>query len=168
MTIQGISSNDPLYGGSASGGQTLGKDAFMKLLVNQLRYQDPMSPAKNEEFVAQLAQFSSLEQMESLNENIVGLAMLQQSNELMSQLTNSSALIGMSVRFVDPATGEMREGTVDSVRIEDGLAVLNVGGEDVPLALVSEVLGDVEGGDGDSGGGDGSGDGSGDDGSGGE
>jgi hypothetical protein len=94
--------------------------------------------------------------------------MLQQSNELMSQLTNSSALIGMSVRFVDPATGEMREGTVDSVRIEDGLAVLNVGGEDVPLALVSEVLGDVEGGDGDSGGGDGSGDGSGDDGSGGE
>ncbi|MBJ02704.1 MAG: flagellar biosynthesis protein FlgD [Planctomycetes bacterium] len=145
MTIQGISANDPLYGGSAAGGQTLGKDAFMKLLVNQLRYQDPMSPAKNEEFVAQLAQFSSLEQMETLNENIVGLAMLQQSNELMNQLTNSSALIGMSVRYVDHVTGEAREGTVDSVRIEDGLAVLNVGGEDVPLALVSEVLGEADG-----------------------
>jgi hypothetical protein len=63
----------------------------------------------------------------------------------MNQLTNSSALIGMSVRYVDHVTGEVREGTVDSVRIEDGLAVLNVGGEDVPLALVSEVLGEADG-----------------------
>ena len=120
----------------------MGKAAFMKLLVNQLRYQDPLSPAKNGEFVAQLAQFSSLEQMEALNQNIVGLAMLQQSNELMSQLTNSSVLIGMSVRYTDPTTGDLEEGTVDSVRIEDGIAMLIVNGEAIPLALVSEVLGE--------------------------
>jgi len=89
--------------------------------------------------LAQLAQFSSLEQMTELNDNIVGLAVLQQSNALMSQLTSSSALIGQNVRYSDPATGEARWGSVASVKIEEGLAVLNIGGENVPLANVLEV-----------------------------
>jgi flagellar basal-body rod modification protein FlgD len=47
-----------------------GKDEFLKLLVAQLQNQDPLSPAKNEAFVAQLATFSSLEQLISINQNI--------------------------------------------------------------------------------------------------
>jgi flagellar basal-body rod modification protein FlgD len=141
--IDGISSStSPYSGGGTIEQSTLGKDAFMKLLVNQIKNQDPLSPVDNQEFVAQLAQFSSLEQMQTLNDNIVGLAVLQQSNALMEQLTSSSALIGRSVEYLDPQTGESMTGTVTSVKLEDGLAVLNIGGKDVPLVNVSEVLGD--------------------------
>ena len=96
--ITGIQATDPITGAasSAAGGQAMGKDAFMKLLVNQIRNQDPMAPTDNQAFIAQLAQFSSLEQMQTMNENIVGLAVLQQNNALLEQLTSSSALIAHS------------------------------------------------------------------------
>lgn len=51
---------------TGKGKTALGKDDFLKLLVTQLRYQDPMSPQKPEEFSAQLAQFSSLESMQNI------------------------------------------------------------------------------------------------------
>lgn len=53
-----------------NGDQELGRDAFLRLLLTQLQYQDPMDPVKNEDFVAQLAQFSSLEQLQSINDNL--------------------------------------------------------------------------------------------------
>ena len=139
MELSGISANDPIFGQPDQANDALGKDAFLTLLVNQLKNQDPLQPTQNEEFVAQLAQFSQLEGIEELNENIVGLAVLQQGNALLSQLTDSSALIGKSVRFLDPASGAEREGLVDSVKIEEGFAQLNIGGENIPLGNVLEV-----------------------------
>lgn len=121
--------------------QELDKDAFMSLLVAQLQNQDPTNPQTNEDFIAQLAQFSSLEQMTQLNDSFLGLAVLQQSNALMAQLTDSSALIGQTVRYSDPSTGELRSGSVESVKIEEGLAVLNIDGNDVPLLNVAEIVG---------------------------
>lgn len=54
----------------ASGGtSSLGKDEFLNLLVTQLQYQDPLNPSSDTEFIAQMAQFSSLEQMQNLNTN---------------------------------------------------------------------------------------------------
>jgi flagellar basal-body rod modification protein FlgD len=145
MTITGISATDPYPTSTSTSTPAqpgeLGKDAFMRLLVNQMRNQDPLSPTDSQAFVAQLAQFSSLEQMQSLNDNIVGLAVLQQNNALMAQLTQSSSLIGQEVRYTDPTSGDSVTGTVSTVKIKDGLAVLSIGGSDVPLASVSEVLG---------------------------
>ena len=53
------------------GNNMLGKDAFLKLLVTQLRNQDPLNPMEDKEFIAQMAQFSTLEQIQQLNENIL-------------------------------------------------------------------------------------------------
>ncbi|MCK6445882.1 MAG: flagellar hook capping protein [Planctomycetes bacterium] len=139
MTISGISSNDPISMSGQDAMSKLDKDAFMKLLVNQMKNQDPMQPADNTQMIAQLAQFSSLEQMQSLNDNIVGLAVLQQQNALLSQLTSASSLIGENIRYVDPATETEQWGTVSAVKIVDGLASLSIDGKDVPLANVAEV-----------------------------
>lgn len=137
MQIDGISSNDPI---SLSGGKesALGKDAFMNLLVMQMKNQDPMEPTKNDQMLAQLAQFQSLEEMNDLNDNIVGLAVLQQSNAVLEQLTSSSALIGKDVRYTDDA-GTEQWGKVEAVRIEDGTAQLQIGGKSVPLGNVLEI-----------------------------
>lgn len=164
MEIPGIQSNDPIFGADAAGQSDLDKDAFLNMLVAQLKSQDPLAPTANEEMIAQLAQFSSLEQMQNLNDNILGMTVLQQNNALLEQLVSGSALIGKTVQYVDPSTGEPATGEVVSVKIEDGLAVLNIGGEDVPLANVTEVNGAADpgaGSDDDSGGG--SGDDTGDD-----
>lgn len=139
MDISGIHANDPIYGSQSSGKSELGRDSFMSLLVSQLKNQDPLAPTSNDEMLAQLAQFSSLEQLEELNDNLVGLAVLQQSNALMEQLTSSSALIGQYVKYTDPDSGNAAWGDVGSVKITDGLAVLNIGGKDVPLVNVLEV-----------------------------
>ncbi len=113
----------------------------MQLLVAQMKNQDPTEPTSNEQFIAQLAQFSSLEEMQGVNENLVALAALQQGNALMSQLTNASALIGNNVTYTDEY-GDSISGEVEAVRLEGGQAVLQVGGATVPLSAVSEVTGD--------------------------
>lgn len=81
-------------GAQGSSRQALGKDDFLKLLITQMRYQDPLSPMDNTQFLAQMAQFSSLEQMQNLNESFDQSMLLSQS------LNNSSAagFIGRHVR----------------------------------------------------------------------
>lgn len=139
MDISGISANDPIYGTQSQAKDAMGKDSFMSLLVSQLKNQDPLAPTSNDQMLAQLAQFSSLEQLEELNDNLVGLAVLQQSNALMDQLTSSSSMIGQHVKYTDPDSGDEAWGDVGSVKITDGLAVLSIGGKDVPLGNVLEV-----------------------------
>jgi flagellar basal-body rod modification protein FlgD len=146
MDIPGISNTDPYSGATSQATQSLDKNAFMKLLVSQLEHQDPLSPVANEDFVAQLATFSSLEQLEGLNQNVIAMIALNQSNALLSQLTQSSDLIGKEVTWQDFDTEVEQTGTVESVKIVDGLAVLRIDGQDVPLAAVVEVLAAASGG----------------------
>jgi flagellar basal-body rod modification protein FlgD len=76
-----------------AGDQTMGRDAFLKLLVAQLKNQDPLEPQPNTEFVAQLAQFSSLEQSMGINER---LDMLSLQNQGMAN-TGVISLVGKTV-----------------------------------------------------------------------
>lgn len=141
MNVSGITDTSSLAASNPYAGQELDRDAFLQLLVTQLEHQDPLEPINNENFIAQLSSFSSLEQLEGLNGNIVAMIALNQSNALLAQLTQGSALIGNEVGWTDPVTGESHRGTVDSVKVVDGIAMLSIGGEDVPLAAVGEVYG---------------------------
>ncbi len=71
-----------------------GKDTFLKLLVAQMQHQDPLDPQKNEEFVAQLAQFSSLEQLMGVNESLGALyaATNSMNNASMTQLLGRTVM----------------------------------------------------------------------------
>jgi flagellar basal-body rod modification protein FlgD len=76
VSIAGISSNSSSNDStSATGRETkLGQDAFMKLLTTQLANQDPLKPQDNGEFIAQLAQFSSLEKLTSIEVSMKEMA----------------------------------------------------------------------------------------------
>ncbi|MNJ09456.1 Basal-body rod modification protein FlgD [compost metagenome] len=78
---------------SKSGNQALGKDAFLQMLVTQMQNQNPLDPQDNSEFVAQLAQFSSLEGITTLNETVTAIS----GNFKSSQALQASSLVGRSV-----------------------------------------------------------------------
>jgi len=64
---------------TADASKTMGKEAFLTLLITQLQHQDPLNPADSTEFTAQLAQFSSLEQLSNINKNLDALKLYQAS-----------------------------------------------------------------------------------------
>jgi flagellar basal-body rod modification protein FlgD len=112
----------------------LDKDAFLKLLVAQLKYQDPLNPADGAEFMAQTAQLQMVEKLEELSE--------QNAELLASQRTMAgSGLIGRAVIYAGP-DGFDTTGTVDGVRLTIDGPVLRVGATDVPLGSVKEVRAD--------------------------
>jgi flagellar basal-body rod modification protein FlgD len=88
-TIQGTD-EDTLEKQSTTDVSQLGKDDFMTLLIAELQNQDPLDPASNTEFVAQLAQFSSLEQMTSMNET---LGETLESNKSMAQSVSNAMIV---------------------------------------------------------------------------
>ena len=115
---------------STDSNSELSKESFLQLLVTQLQYQDPLDPVKNEDFVAQLAQFSSLEQMVSLNEQFEGFL----NNQVMGQ---SADFIGKDVYWYDE-DGEIANGVVDYVEYYTyDEPALFIGGYGI---LLSEVL----------------------------
>lgn len=115
--------------------QILGKDDFLKLLTTQLRYQDPIDPVDDKDFVAQLAQFSSLEQIQNLNEAM--LSFIQQQQQ-MNQFGNAAALIG---RDVEIHSGEdVVFGSVTGVQIVQGWPKVIVDGMPYEFADVVSIL----------------------------
>src|SRR5476651_1808290 len=92
-TASSTSSSLASAASAATGSQSLGKDAFLQLLVTQLKNQDPLSPQDNGAFVSQLAQFSSLEGINTLNDSVNAIS----SNFSSSQALQASSLVGRSV-----------------------------------------------------------------------
>ena len=103
MSINGISSATTSLRANA-----LGQEDFMKILLTQLTYQDPLKPMDNQQFMAQMAQFTSLEQTQQLNQKMATL------------ISNQAALqsVGLIGRTVDINTGgSSLTGTVASLSL---------------------------------------------------
>lgn len=111
------------------GSSELGKDEFLKLLVCQLQNQDPLNPQSDTEFISQLAQFSSLEQMTNMN----------------ATMTNTSAysLVGKEVIVSSTdSTGAVKEvrGVVDYVEMKNGDAFLSIDGQTFSIDDLVQVM----------------------------
>jgi flagellar basal-body rod modification protein FlgD len=97
------------------------KDMFLKLLVTQLKYQDPMNPADPSQFLTQTAQFTSVEKLTQMADDSAKSALGQ-------RMTTASSLIGKAVTYAGDV-GADATGTVQSARITDtGDILLNLGG----------------------------------------
>ncbi|WP_166364024.1 flagellar hook assembly protein FlgD [Pseudomonas akapageensis] len=94
--------------------KALGKDAFLQLLVTQMKNQNPLDPQDNSEFVAQLAQFSSLEGITTLNDSVTAIAGTFKS----SQALQASSLVGRSV------IAQTDKAAVDTTKSFTGTAVI--------------------------------------------
>lgn len=106
------------------------KDLFLKLLVAQLKYQDPTKPADTTQFLAQTAQFTMVEKLESLSK--------QQTEMVTAQLmASATSLIGRTVVYTGP-DGQEHTGVVASTTIGSN-PTLKVGNTDVALSQVKEV-----------------------------
>ena len=101
-----------------TGNDSLGKDAFLQLLVAQMKYQDPLEPTSNTEYISQFATFSELEQMQNMSATL--------------ELSRASSLVGQTVLMkITDSTGRQTtvQGNVDYVVYENGKAYLSIGGE---------------------------------------
>jgi flagellar basal-body rod modification protein FlgD len=111
----------------------LGKEDFLNLFVTQMKYQNPLDPMDNTEFTAQLAQFSSLEQLTNINTQLTDL--LSYENSLHNTLTTS--LIGRNVTFSGDEEGS---GTVTGISFEDDITYLIVNGQTkIRLSDITEI-----------------------------
>lgn len=133
-------------------GDTLGKDAFLQLLVLQMQNQDPLEPMDNADMLAQLAQFSALEATTNLNTNFEQLS----GNIDQLNFISASQMLGKYVEGVD-INGDLKTGIVEGVHLDGSLVVLKVDGNFMTMAGVIRVENTDPGNDGGSGGDGGSG-----------
>jgi flagellar basal-body rod modification protein FlgD len=107
------------------------KDAFLKLMVAQLKYQDPLSPADPQQFLAQTAQFTSVEKLEHIATQV-------SEQTWAMALSTASGLVGQEITFLrmDGTTGK---GVVTSATTDPDGIVLNVGDEEVPLGAITRI-----------------------------
>ncbi|MGG0669022.1 flagellar hook assembly protein FlgD [Lederbergia citrisecunda] len=129
-----------------TGPDTMGKDAFMKILIAQLQNQDPTNPMKDNEFIAQMAQFSSLEQTMNLANAFEKFAEAQNQ----SQLIQYNQFVGKNVRWHE-LTDEKDEagkpivnegtGIIQSAKFVNGSVVFTMAdGKELTPGNISEVL----------------------------
>ena len=113
-------------------GLDLGKDAFLKLMVEQLRHQNPLDPTDGKEFVSQLAQMTSLEQLT----NVAGSSSKQAKAQAQSEAV---ALVGKTVTYRN-ADGSIASGVVERVDFAEGGPSLTVGGRSaIPTSALVNV-----------------------------
>lgn len=118
----------------------LDKEAFLKLLLTELKYQDPIEPVKDKEFIAQMANFSALEQMTNLNSSFDKLAN-NINSELLPALAmqQSSAMVGREIYYIDPDSGAAETGIISSVIFREGVPHYVIDGKEITQKNISRL-----------------------------
>lgn len=132
--VMGAQTNTDINSAGSKGKKKMDRDAFFKLLITQLKNQDPLKPMKNKEFVSQMAQFSSLEQMNNMNENMNKFMDVQKINQ-------NSALIGKTVEkevTQDDKTKSIK-GEVVKVSFEEGNTYAHLNNENTDKINVNDI-----------------------------
>jgi flagellar basal-body rod modification protein FlgD len=137
MTAPVTGTGGPAYTAPASSTvdrpDQMGKDVFMKLLVAQMRYQDPGNPVDSSQMMSQTATFSQVEKLEQLVNQNASMLVLQES-------ATAGALVGRTATYTD-TTGASKTGVVSSVRLasRDSEAVAVINGVSVPVGRLTEI-----------------------------
>lgn len=112
--------------GSKATSNVMGKNEFLKILAAQLQNQDPTSPASNTEFVAQLAQFSSLEQLQNIASSLSAMSLM-----------HSAGLIGKTA--MAEMNGAIVSGTVESILLQDSVPYAVIDRKYVPVSAITQI-----------------------------
>lgn len=129
---------------SAKADNELGKDAFLKLMLTQMQYQDPLSPMENKDMIAQMAQITSVEQLVNISSQLSAMS---------QSLGNNSGLIGKVVSWLgetktgnyDISTGKpevittSESGLVDSIIVRNGVHYVKVGSKEIEISDIQRV-----------------------------
>lgn len=110
----------------------LGQDAFLRILVTQMQHQDPMEPLKDTEFIGQMAQFSSLEQLTNLNKTMTAFAGGGQGNRTLADYAH---LIGTSIQWSHE--GQNGTGNVKAISSKNGEMMIEMEQEGVKVPISS-------------------------------
>jgi flagellar basal-body rod modification protein FlgD len=124
--------------GSFKDKSSLGKDDFLKILITQLKNQDPSQPLQDKEFIAQMAQFTSVEQLTNMSNE---MKLLRQS------IGFASSLIDKTVSWTltsENGAAVTKSGVVKSISMKDGIQYAEVNGEKIALDQIQKITNTVE------------------------
>ncbi len=110
-----------------------GKEDFLRLFVAQLKAQNPLNPQEGHEFIAQLAQFTSLEQLMNLNTSFSDMLKYQ-------QLLEGGELIGKNASYIGTGSDLNPQGVISGIKINDGAIAAMIGGEEVPISNITGIF----------------------------
>ncbi|HMO14857.1 MAG TPA: flagellar hook capping FlgD N-terminal domain-containing protein [Pirellulaceae bacterium] len=105
---------------------------FLQLLTVQLRNQDPIDPIKQENFVAQLTQFSMLEGVENLNTSFRNMLLLQ-------EISQGVSLVGKEVSYQIPGQFDINSGRVEEMFVDQGKVMFVIQGRSFPIEYIASV-----------------------------
>jgi flagellar basal-body rod modification protein FlgD len=128
-------------GSTVKSTSTIDQEGFMKLLVTQLSNQDPINPMSTEESISQLTQFSSLDELTSMNSNIKTMNANIENIFAGQSISQASALIGKTVEYVDSTSNSTVSGVVSKIVVSNAVPYLMLDGNSSHLVSLFNISG---------------------------